>query len=133
MEATTQTGPVSKQALWTGRTLSTLVILFMAFDAFGKFMKPQPVVDAMNKLGLSLDLAAVLGVLIVVCTVLYAVPRTAVLGAILMTGYFGGAVSIHLRAGSSLFEMIFPVIFGILAWLGLWLQSVRLRGLIPLS
>jgi len=118
--------------LWTGRVLTTLVILFLLFDAFGKFVKPAPVVDAFTRLGIPIALSASIGTLLLVCTILYAIPRTSVLGATLLTGYFGGAVAIHMRAGSTPFEIVFPVIFGILAWAGIYVRDCGLRKVFPL-
>ncbi len=122
----------SRAMLWTGRVLTTLVILFLLFDAFGKFVKPAPVVDAFTRLGIPIALSASIGTLLLVCTILYAIPRTSVLGATLLTGYFGGAVAIHMRAGSTPFEIVFPVIFGILAWAGIYVRDCGLRKVFPL-
>jgi hypothetical protein len=121
----------SKGALWTGRVLTILTVLFLLFDAFGKFAKPVPVTDAFTRLGLPIATSVTIGVLLTVCTILYAIPRTAVLGAVLLTGYLGGAVAIHLRAGSPLFETVFPVLFGVLAWLGIYLRCRALRLVLP--
>jgi len=93
---------------------------------------PAPVVDAFTHLGLPLSLANTLGILLLVCTAVYVFPRTSVLGAILLTGYLGGAVATHLRAGDPLFShVLFPTYLGVLLWLGLYLRDDRLRGLIP--
>lgn len=122
----------SKAALWTGRVLSILSILFLLFDAFGKFAKPVQVIDAFTRLGLPITTSFTIGVLLAACTILYAIPQTAIFGAVLLTGYLGGAVAIHLRAGSTTFEMLFPVIIGIVVWAGLYLRDRGLRQLIPL-
>jgi hypothetical protein len=114
--------------LWTGKILSILVVLFLVFDSFGKFAKPVQVMEASARLGMPMSLSVVVGSILLVCTVLYAIPRTAFLGAVLLTGYLGGAVAIQLRAGSPLFETLFPVIFGTLAWVGLLLRDARLRA-----
>jgi hypothetical protein len=120
----------SKGQVWTGRIISGLVILFLLMDAMMKFVKPAPVIDGCAKLSLPLELITPIGAVLLVCTLLYAVRRTALLGAVLLTGYLGGAVSIHLRAGSPLWsEALFPVYLGVLMWLGLALRDVRLRGL----
>jgi DoxX-like family len=121
----------SKAQLWTGRVLSVLSILFLLFDAVGKFARPVPVVDAFARLGIPISLSTSVGILLLACTILYAFPRTAVLGAVLLTGYLGGAVAIHMRAGSTAFETAFPVIFGVLAWSGLYLRSCSLRKIFP--
>jgi hypothetical protein len=116
---------------WTGYGLSVLAVLFLLFDAVGKFVMPQPVVAAFARLGLPVSLGPGVGTLLLVSTVLYAIPRTAVLGAVLLTGYLGGAVAIQMRAGSSTFETIFPVLFGILAWAGVHLRECGLRKIFP--
>jgi len=121
----------SKGLLWTGRILTTLATLFLLFDAFGKFAVPRPVVDAFARLGIPITLSVSIGVLLLVSTVLYAIPRTTVLGAVLVTGYLGGAVAIQMRAGSTTFETVFPVILGIVAWAGIYLRSCRLREIFP--
>ncbi len=135
MESTIQTEPVSKSvskgALWTGRVLSVLVILFFLFDATGHLVKPRPVVEAFAQMGFPLGLAVTLGIIELICIVLYAIPRTAIFGAILLTGYLGGALASQLRIGSPLFEMVFPVIVGVLAWAGIFLRDRRIRQFIP--
>jgi hypothetical protein len=135
MPSDTQTAPVSKGALWAGRIMSALVVLFLAFDVAFKFVKPAPppVVETMAHVGWSLDLAPVLGIVLLVCVVLYAIPVTSVLGAILLTGYLGGAIATHLRVGDPLFShVLFPTYLGALLWGGLYLREDRLRSLIPL-
>jgi len=122
----------SKGALWTGRVLTALTILFLLFDAFGKFAKPVPVTDAFTRLGIPISESTAIGTVLLVCTILYAIPRTAVLGVVLITGFLGGAVAINMRAGSPTFETIFPVIFGIIAWAGLYLRYPELHRLLPL-
>jgi hypothetical protein len=116
---------------WTGRVLTGLTLLFMLIDAAGKFAKPRQVTEAFVRLGLPLTTATSIGVLLLVSTVLYAIPRTAVLGAVLLTGFLGGAVAIQMRAGSSLFETVFPVILGVMAWGGVYLQQCGLRRVFP--
>jgi hypothetical protein len=113
--------------------LSGLVALFLIPDAIMKFIKPAPVVEAFTHVGWPLSLANALGILLLFCTALYVFPRTSVLGAILLTGYLGGAVATHLRAGDPLFShVLFPTYLGVLLWLGLYLRDDRLRALIPL-
>src|SRR5262249_51076152 len=123
--------PVSKGALWTGRVMSALPALFLLLDGAMKLVKPDFVVDATRKLGYSEDVIVPLGVVLLACTVLYLIPQTAVLGAILLTGYLGGAVATHVHHEDSLFEILFPVIFGALLWGGLVLRDPRLRSLVP--
>jgi hypothetical protein len=118
--------------LWTGRVLTTLAVLFLLFDAAGKLMMPSFVVEAMNRLGFPVVLGVTLGVILTVSTILYAIPRTAMLGAVMLTGYLGGAVAIQMRAVSPHFETIFPVILGFLVWAGIYLRDSRLREIFPL-
>jgi DoxX-like family len=132
MQSNTQIANVSKGMLWTGRIISGLAALLFVFDGVGHLMKPAPVVEAFARLGYPLSASVGIGLLLLVCTAVYVTPKTWVLGAILLTGYLGGAVSTHVRAGSSTFEIIFPVIFGVLVWLGIYLRDERLRALIPL-
>jgi DoxX-like family len=122
----------SKAQLWIGRILSAIMVLFLAMDATMKFFMPKPVVDASIHLGLPLPLTHNLAYILFGCVLLYAIPQTSILGAILLVGYLGGAVSTHLRAGDPLFtHALFPVYFGIVIWLGLYLRDPRLRALVP--
>ena len=132
MQSNSPTEDVSTGMLWTGRVLSGLMALFFVFDGVGHLMKPAPVVEAFTRLGYPLSASVGIGLLALICTALYVTPRTSVLGAILLTGYLGGAVSTHVRAGSSLFETIFPVILGVLTWGGIFVRDAQLRELIPL-
>jgi hypothetical protein len=120
-----------KWQIWTGRVLTALSTVFLLFDAVGKFTMPVQVVQACQKLGLPLHLSPILGVLLTVGTLLYILPKTNVLGAVVLTGYLGGAVAIHLRAGGTLFEVLFPVIFGVLIWGGIYLRDLNLRRVFP--
>jgi len=123
----------SKKSLWAGRILSGLVVLFLIPDGIIKFIRPAPVLQAFEHLGWSVSLANTLGILLLTCTALYVFPRTSILGAILLTGYLGGAVATHLRAGDPLFShVLFPTYLGTLLWLGLYLRDDRLRVLVPL-
>jgi DoxX-like family len=132
MQSSTQFATESKGMLWTGRVLSGLMALLFVFDGMGHLMKPVPVVEAFARLGYPLSASVGIGVLALICTAIYVTPKTSVLGAILLTGYLGGAVSTHVRAGSRLFETIFPVILGLLVWAGIFVRDARLRQLIPL-
>ncbi len=125
-------GP-SKAKLWTGWILSGLVIVFLVMD-FGMKLADLEVVRTTGlTLGWQPETARVLGAILAVCTVLYAYPRTAILGAILLTGYLGGAVATHLRVDSPLLShTLFGVYLGLLAWGGLWLRDRRLQAMIPL-
>jgi hypothetical protein len=133
MHSATQTAPAPKTSLWAGRVISGLVVLFMLFDSSIKLMKLTPAVEATAKLGYPVSIVFPLGIALFACTVLYAIPRTSILGAILLTGYLGGAVATNVRVGNPLFGyVLFPVYVGVLLWLGLLLRDVRLRALIPL-
>ena len=122
----------SSRAQWTGLVMSGLVVAFLLFDAAIKLVPIAPVTETMAALGYPQGLERGLGVLTLVCTLLYAVPRTSVLGAILLTGLFGGAMATHLRVGSPLFShLLFGLYLGLLMWGGLYLRDGRLRALIP--
>jgi len=122
---------VSRTNLWVGRIVGGLPVLFLLVDGVMKLFKPAVVVDATIKLGYSESTIIPIGLVLIACTVLYLIPATSVVGAILLTGYLGGAVATHVRAGEGLFSIIFPIIFGILLWLGLYLRDFRLRELVP--
>jgi amino acid transporter len=123
---------VSKKALWTGRILSGLAILFLVFDGVTKVMKVPAVMQASAQMQYPLRLIPVIGIVLLVCTAVYAIPQTSILGAVLLTGYLGGAVEAQLRAGNPLFaETLFPVYFSTLIWGGLFLRERRLRALLP--
>ena len=132
MSATAAAAPVTRAPLWTGRAVSGLVTLFLLFDAVLHLLAPAPVTEAFARLGFPLGLSTALGVLELACLAAYAWPRTAALGAVLLTGYLGGAISINLRAGSPAFETLFPAIVGALVWGGGLLRDGRLRELLPL-
>ena len=123
---------ISTTALWIGRVLSALAIIFLLFDGVMKLFKPALVVEATTRLGYPESSIIPIAVVLLASTILYAIPRTAVLGAILLTGYLGGAVATHVRVSGSLFEILFPVIMGVFVWGGLYLRDARLRRLIPL-
>lgn len=119
--------------VWAGRILSGLALLFLAMDAGGKLGAPALMIANSPPLGLPAepDFYRLLGLILAGCTALYAWPRTAVLGAVLLTGYLGGAVATHLRAGSPFFShTLFPVYVGLVIWAGLWLRDTRVRALL---
>jgi len=124
---------ISKANVWIGRIVGGLPALFLLWDGVMKLLKPAFVVDATVKLGYPEASIVPLGIVLIAATILYLIPRTAVLGAIILTGYLGGAVATHVRAGESLVWVFFPVIFGVLLWLGLYLRNLRLRALVPLT
>ncbi len=124
---------VSKNMLWAGRIISALAALFMVFDGAIHVMRISPVVEAFARLGYPVSLAVALGIVEFACIALYLLPPTSVLGAILLTGYLGGAIAAQMRIGSPLFsEALFPVYVAVLVWGGLYLRDDRLRSLIPL-
>jgi hypothetical protein len=130
-----QATPVGPAALWTGRVLSGLVILFLLLDGAMKMIPLSIVTETMGQLGYasSENLARTLGVLTLGCTILYMIPATSVLGAILLTGYLGGAMATHLRIDNPLFShTLFGLYLGLMAWGGLYLRDAALRALIPL-
>jgi hypothetical protein len=116
--------------VWTGRTVSGLVVLFLLFDGLAKVMRAQPSVEGTMQLGYPDGLVVPIGLTLLVCTAVYVIPRTSVLGAILLTGYLGGATATHVRVQDPNF--VFPLTFGVLVWVGLFLRDDRLRALIPL-
>src|SRR5215471_666831 len=121
----------SKGTLWAGRVMSGLPALFLLFDGVMKLFKPEFVVKATMQLGYPQNVIVPLGIVLTGCTVLYLIPRTSVLGVILLTGYLGGAVATHVRVGAGWFEVLFPVIFGVLLWGGLFLRDPQFRRVIP--
>jgi len=124
--------PISTPALWAGRILSGLVVVFLLFDGAIKLIPLDVVIETSRQLGIPTDLAVTLGVLTLIGALLYAWPRTSVLGAILLTGYLGGAIYVHVRAGSPLFShTLFGVYLGIILWGGLYLRDERLRLIFP--
>ncbi len=128
------TPSASRAMTWCGYALSGIVIAFMAFDIAIKLLALPIVLDTSAALGITggADMARLLGAILLVCTLLYVYPRTAILGAVLLTGYLGGAVATHVRVGSPLFtHILFGVYLGIFTWGGLWLRDARLRALFP--
>jgi hypothetical protein len=117
--------------LWAGRVMSVLPALFLLFDGGMKLVKPEFVVKATVEIGFPESAIVPLGIVLVACTLLYLIPPTAVLGAILLTGYLGGAVATHVHVGHGAFEILFPGVFGALLWGGLYLRDERLRSLVP--
>lgn len=133
MQATRSTAPASGAARWTGRLLRGLVVLFLLFDGAIKVVEMDVVKQTLAELGYPTDIAFGLGVLTLAIGVLYAIPRTSVLGAILLTGLLGGAMATHLRVGSPVFShLLFGLYIGLMAWGGLFLRDERLRAMLPL-
>jgi hypothetical protein len=130
MLAATQAVPTFKTTLWAGRILSVLALLFLAFDTIIKVLNLAPAVEATTQLGYGASLVVTIGLIELACLAVYSIPRTSVLGAVLLTGYLGGAIATQVRAGSSLFSVVFPAIIGALIWGGLFLRDERLRALL---
>lgn len=121
----------SRKAIWTGRILSGIAVLFLAFDAAMKLFAMAPAVETTGQLGYPASTLLPIGIIQVVCLILYLIPRTAVLGAVLWTGYLGGAIATHVRVGSPLFShILFPIYIAALLWGGLWLRDRRVAALI---
>jgi DoxX-like family len=135
-EVWTQSGrravSVSKKRVLAGRILSGLAILFLLFDAVSKVLKAAPSVEGTIRMGFPSGVIVPMGLVLLALTVAYAIPRTAVLGAVLLTGYLGGAVAAQLRLGASAFEISFPILFAVVMWAGILLRDDRLREIFPL-
>ena len=129
MPSDTQAAPVARKVLWAGRVASALPVLLLLFSSAMKFLKPPALVEEMGRLGYPESLTLGIGILELACTLLYVIPRTSVLGAVLLTAYLGGATATHVRIGDPFFG---PVVLGVLVWGGLFLRDPRLRALIPL-
>lgn len=129
LERPTDTARATPAKIWTSRVLSTLIILFLAVDGVGKVLRLAPYVEGTAKVGYPDGALVPLGLTLLVCALLYAIPRTAVLGAVLLTAYFGGATATHVRMSQ---PFIFPIVFGILTWGCLYLRDERVRALLPL-
>lgn len=132
MASTVAVVPAARWTPRAGTVLTGLVALFLLMDAVMHLMTPAPVIDAFRRLEFPTALSAPLGAVELLCIAAYVWPRTAVLGAVLLTGYLGGAVAINLRVGDPVFETLFPVIIGVLAWGALYLRDERVRRLLPL-
>ena len=125
------TAPASRTALRAGRILTALAILFLLTDGLGKVFKVAPIMEACARSGVPERFVPGLGVVLIVATLIYAIPRTSALGAIVLTGYFGGATWAHVRLGDPVLVVLFPGLLGALIWGGVYLREPRLRALIP--
>jgi hypothetical protein len=123
---------ISTKRLWAGRIMSGLPTLFLLVDGGMKLYKPRVVVETTVQMGYPESAIVGIGVALLLSTLLYLLPRTAILGAILLTGYLGGAVASHVRIGAPVFNVLFPVIVAVLLWGGLWLRDRRLQQILPL-
>jgi hypothetical protein len=129
--ATTASAPSGRAALWTGRVLSGLSVAFMTFDGAMKVARIAPVVKATAELGYPISTIVPIGITLLACVALYLIPRTAILGAVLLTGYLGGAVATHVRVGDPLLShVLFPIYVAALTWGGLYLRDRRTRALL---
>jgi hypothetical protein len=132
MQSNTPTVPVSKGLLWTSYVISALPVFALVMSAYMKFAQSPEVAKGFEHLGWPMKLAIGLGIVEISCTALYVIPQTSVLGAILLTGYLGGAVATHVRVGDPISNVATPIVLGVLVWLGLFLRDARLRALLPL-
>jgi hypothetical protein len=130
MSSLAAAAPTSKGMLWTGRILSGLIVALMLFAASFGFLKPEMSRQGMKDMGYPQSVGMPITIALLASTLLYAIPRTCVLGAILLTGYFGGAIATHVRLEQPAFVMALSI--GVLAWLGIYLRDARLRALLPL-
>jgi hypothetical protein len=130
MQSSAQTASVSKKSGWVGLIMSALIVLFLLFDSGVKVMRMAPAVEATVRVGYPARLVVPIGIVELICVALFVFPRTAALGAILLTGYLGGATATQVRLGDPWF--FFPAVIGMLVWGGLFLRDDRLRALIPL-
>ncbi len=126
-----QTAPESKRAVWAGRVISGLMAAFLLFDSVIKLLRLAPALEGTVRLGFPATLVLPIGIILLVCVIVYVIPRTSVLGAILLTGYLGGATATQLRVQDPWF--LFPVALGVLIWAGLYLRNYRIRTLLPLA
>jgi len=129
MESSTPSAPASKKMYWAGWVVTILPVLMLFFSASMKFIQPEGMQEGLDKMGWKADVMLALGIVEIACTIIYLIPQTSVLGAILLTGYLGGATATHARVGE---PFIFPVLLGVLVWLGIYLRCGRLRAILPI-
>jgi len=128
MDPNSNTAPVSKGILWAGYVATALPVLMLLFSASGKFFKPEGIEANVEPLGWRMDQMTTLGIVELACVIIYLIPQTAVLGAVFLTGYLGGATATHVRIGDQFF---FPIIVGLFVWLGIYLREPRLKAVLP--
>lgn len=131
MSSASETVSVSKGRLWTGRVISSLVVLFMLFDCITKIIRIPQVIEASARIGINAHELFWIGVTLLICVILYVIPKTSVFGAILLAGYLGGAVCANVLTHQPAFNSCFAIAFGVLTWLGLYLREPRLQTLVP--
>jgi DoxX-like family len=129
MQSAIQVAPVSKKVVWTGRIISWLPAVFLLSSGVNMLLKGSDVIQGLARVGFPESRALGIGIVNIISVVLYLIPATSVLGAILLTGYVGGAIAAHVRVGEP--QMFVPIVLGVLIWLGLYLRDERLRSLIP--
>lgn len=122
---------ISKKQLWAGRMISGLAALFLLWDGVMKLLKPAMVLKATRDLGYPESDIVGIGILLLASTLVYLFPRSSILGAILLTGYLGGAIASQVRAEASWFNVVFAFVFACFVWGGLWLRDTRVRGFLP--
>ncbi len=123
---------INQDHVWAGRIISTLAVLFLLFDSAGKLLQIQPVLDGAAQLGYPISTMFGIGLVLLLCVVTYLIPRTAVLGAVLLTGYLGGAIATHVRVQSPIFtHTLFPIYIAVFVWGGLFLRDARVRAFLP--
>lgn len=133
MSSLSQAAPSSSKFLWTSRIIRGIIVLFLLFDSITKLLRVPQVVAAAAPNGFTVRELVGIGALLLICTAIYVIPNTSVLGAILLTGYLGGATFANVHFGMPVLVVFLPVVFGILIWLGIFLREPRLRALIPLQ
>lgn len=130
-DSSTTAAPTSRKRLWTGRIMTGLVVLFLTFDGVFKLLLPAPVIEGSAQLGYGVGSIFGIGLLLLACVAVYVIPRTSLIGAVLLTGYLGGAIATHVRVGNPLFtHTLFPIYVAALIWGGLYLRDRRVRALI---
>jgi uncharacterized membrane protein (UPF0182 family) len=120
----------SKAALWTGRVITGLVVLLLTFDSVTKLIREPHTIAAAAQMGIKADMIVTIGAILALCLIVYLIPRASLVGAVLLTGYLGGATATNMILGQSLMLCVFPVVCGVLVWLGLFLRDDRVRALI---
>ncbi len=121
---------MTPRRLWAARILTTIAALFLLFDSIAKLLKVPQAIDATAQLGFPESSIAGIGLVLLACTLVYLVPRTSVVGALLLTGYLGGATAANVRVGRTLFDTVFPMLFAILIWAGIVLRDDRVRRVV---
>lgn len=131
MQSDSEGYPASKAKLWTGRIIRAIAVLFLLVDSLMKVLKTAPAVEGTVRLGYPEGVIVPIGFVQLVCLIVYVIPRTSIFGAVLLTGYLGGAIATHVRVGNPLFtHILFPIYVAVLLWGGLFLVDGRVRTLV---